>query len=60
MEEKEKYHNSLPEKKKRHREGSRGNVWWNVIGIEKYPTRKERRKMQREGWDFEYEGRLKL
>tara|TARA_R100001082_G_scaffold34386_1_gene17862 strand:+ start:14708 stop:15607 length:900 start_codon:yes stop_codon:yes gene_type:complete len=59
-EEKEEYHESLSERKKRHRRGSQGNVWWNVIGIEKYPTRQERKKMRQEGWGFEYEGRLKL
>ena len=37
-----------------------GSAFKNVLPNAKYPTRKERRKMQREGWDFEYEGRLKL
>jgi hypothetical protein len=60
VEEKEKYLGSLSDLKKIHRAGSQGNVWWNVIGIEKYPTLRERKKMRGEGWGFEYEGRLKI
>jgi len=60
VEEKERYHASLGEKKKHHRECSLRNVWWNVIGIEKYRCPKERRRHSQEGDGFEYPGRLKL
>jgi hypothetical protein len=60
VEEKERYHKSLPEKKQEHRDSSLGNVWWNVIGIEKYPDRGERIRNRDEGRGFEYQGRLKL
>ncbi len=60
VKEKERYHKSLPEKKQEHRDSSLGNVWWNVIGIEKYPDRGERIRNRDEGRGFEYQGRLKL
>ena len=60
VEEKQTYHGSLSEKKRRHRGASLGNVWWNVIGVEKYPNRWERIRNREEGRNFEYQGREKL